>query len=466
MRRIAAYVNGRMRQLPAFLASVAPEPPICPCRSIPLSDERRSITMAVEGSVTEIPDSEDEPMTSSPAVIADIVDVVQSTSQNAPQDAERVHDASSDESSNITSKSDEHFMGGQNLDLRVTDVTKDNHTANSQPDNASPQYDPPTSIATQTASNMRQTADSGPTRIESTALSISQEPTQPAHSAHETSLQRIEPGSLLNDDPAERPTFIEKCRSEARSQRTAPDITETMVVQVSGSSEEKLEQANGATAYVSKEKKIPDQDLSASNAPSLASTAEIQAFRSPVIETSPAIGVIASGSPLVSKQDDNSSNRMEVDNIPNVLRLKESNLRVGSPDLPKALESKSKLKSLAESTSSVKLSSPTKHSQEATLAELKAQRTALLASLATLPYIQAHFTENDSASISSRASDAELTDAEVIGAANKIVKNHIKLLHEYNEIKDIGQGLIGLIADQRGVRIVEVQEEFGIGSTD
>ncbi|KAF2106790.1 DNA repair protein [Lophiotrema nucula] len=51
-------------------------------------------------------------------------------------------------------------------------------------------------------------------------------------------------------------------------------------------------------------------------------------------------------------------------------------------------------------------------------------------------------------------------------AANRIVKDHIKLLHEYNEIKDVGQGLMGLIADQRGVRIVEVQDEFGIGSKD
>ena len=29
---------------------------------------------------------------------------------------------------------------------------------------------------------------------------------------------------------------------------------------------------------------------------------------------------------------------------------------------------------------------------------------------------------------------------------------------EYNELKDMGQGLMGLIADQRGARIVEVPE--------
>ncbi|KAF2637639.1 hypothetical protein P280DRAFT_406195 [Massarina eburnea CBS 473.64] len=60
----------------------------------------------------------------------------------------------------------------------------------------------------------------------------------------------------------------------------------------------------------------------------------------------------------------------------------------------------------------------------------------------------------------------EPTDSDITTAANKIVQKHIKLLHEYNEIKDIGQGLMGLIADSRGVRIVEVQDEFGVDAKD
>ncbi|KAG9196065.1 hypothetical protein G6011_01186 [Alternaria panax] len=110
--------------------------------------------------------------------------------------------------------------------------------------------------------------------------------------------------------------------------------------------------------------------------------------------------------------------------------------------------------------------SPSKTPQEITLDELRAQKTALLASLGALPAFQVLIEEH-------ALSDAELgdtgdvpTETDIMAAANKIVKEHIKLLHEYNELKDMGQGLMGLIADQRGVRIVEVQEEFGIDTTD
>lgn len=46
------------------------------------------------------------------------------------------------------------------------------------------------------------------------------------------------------------------------------------------------------------------------------------------------------------------------------------------------------------------------------------------------------------------------------------VKRHIRLLHEYNEIKDIAQGLMGLIAEARGVRHVDVQREYGVKEQD
>lgn len=109
---------------------------------------------------------------------------------------------------------------------------------------------------------------------------------------------------------------------------------------------------------------------------------------------------------------------------------------------------------------------PRRTPQEVTLAELKAQKAALLSSLANLPAIQVLVEENDASAMDMSGGDGEPTDADIMAAANKIVKEHIKLLHEYNELKDIGQGLMGLIADQRGVRIVEIQDEFGIDAKD
>lgn len=46
------------------------------------------------------------------------------------------------------------------------------------------------------------------------------------------------------------------------------------------------------------------------------------------------------------------------------------------------------------------------------------------------------------------------------------VKRHIRLLHEYNEIKDVATGLMGLIAAARGVRVVEVRRGFGVQEGD
>ena len=58
------------------------------------------------------------------------------------------------------------------------------------------------------------------------------------------------------------------------------------------------------------------------------------------------------------------------------------------------------------------------------------------------------------------ASNALLPDPTL---APEIVRAHIKLLHSYNEIKDVGLGLMGLIADGRGVRLGDVMGEFGVG---
>ncbi|KAJ5927940.1 hypothetical protein N7466_006896 [Penicillium verhagenii] len=48
----------------------------------------------------------------------------------------------------------------------------------------------------------------------------------------------------------------------------------------------------------------------------------------------------------------------------------------------------------------------------------------------------------------------------------KTVKRHVRLLHEYNDIKDAAQGLMGLIADSKGIRVAEVHEEYGVNEKD
>lgn len=90
-----------------------------------------------------------------------------------------------------------------------------------------------------------------------------------------------------------------------------------------------------------------------------------------------------------------------------------------------------------------------------TLSALQDKRAALVAA-ATLPSGLAMPTD---------WSDEQKT-RQALSTANAVIKEHIALLHKYNEMKDIGQGLMGLIADKRGVRVTAVMEEFEMGEKD
>ncbi|CCX13653.1 Swi5-domain-containing protein [Pyronema domesticum] len=46
------------------------------------------------------------------------------------------------------------------------------------------------------------------------------------------------------------------------------------------------------------------------------------------------------------------------------------------------------------------------------------------------------------------------------------VKRHIHLLHEYNEVRDVALGLMGLVAESRGEPVKRVMEECGIESSE
>lgn len=96
-----------------------------------------------------------------------------------------------------------------------------------------------------------------------------------------------------------------------------------------------------------------------------------------------------------------------------------------------------------------------------TLSTLKAER----AHLATQAKLPSGLPLPTTAPTGSALSDDELL-ASALKSSSMVIKNHIALLHKYNEIKDIGQGLMGLIADKRDCRVVNVMEEFGVGEGD
>ena len=78
----------------------------------------------------------------------------------------------------------------------------------------------------------------------------------------------------------------------------------------------------------------------------------------------------------------------------------------------------------------------------------------------------------DTQSTESAAADATTsppTEAQVastLAFARSTAASHISLLHDYNEIKDVAQMLMGLVAEQRGARVVEIMEEFGMDPKD
>ncbi|TGO44112.1 hypothetical protein BCON_0601g00030 [Botryotinia convoluta] len=110
------------------------------------------------------------------------------------------------------------------------------------------------------------------------------------------------------------------------------------------------------------------------------------------------------------------------------------------------------------SGSQVSTSSNTSSSQrqDAFLAEIKAMK---------LTSIQTRNANLKAEIAQKREKIQEITEG-LEKPAKQTVKRHIKLLHDYNDIKDVGQGLLGMIADNRGVRVGELYEEFGVGIAD
>ncbi|KAJ6264892.1 hypothetical protein Dda_1045 [Drechslerella dactyloides] len=105
------------------------------------------------------------------------------------------------------------------------------------------------------------------------------------------------------------------------------------------------------------------------------------------------------------------------------------------------------------SLSSTEQTDTTMHTQ-ATAKELKIRDT-LLAKIAALEAEQARI----------NAQIQAITE-QLENPAKETIQRHIKLLHDFNEIRDVGLHLLGMIADERGVGLKTVLGEFGVTEKD
>ncbi|XP_063288697.1 DNA repair protein SWI5 homolog [Pelobates fuscus] len=64
------------------------------------------------------------------------------------------------------------------------------------------------------------------------------------------------------------------------------------------------------------------------------------------------------------------------------------------------------------------------------------------------------------------ALDTEIAQLEAEGYSMAELEQHISLLHEYNELKDTGQLLLGRLAVLRGVTTKDLYAEFGLDLED
>ncbi|KAI4213667.1 MAG: hypothetical protein LQ351_003633 [Letrouitia transgressa] len=92
---------------------------------------------------------------------------------------------------------------------------------------------------------------------------------------------------------------------------------------------------------------------------------------------------------------------------------------------------------------------PAKDDDEKQMARLQAKIASMTRQIADIE------AKNEDAARKLRNPDAACT-----------VNKHIELLHTYNEIRDVGTSLMGIIADNRGVRVKDVYRDFDVGEKD
>lgn len=99
-------------------------------------------------------------------------------------------------------------------------------------------------------------------------------------------------------------------------------------------------------------------------------------------------------------------------------------------------------------------------------AELSSTQTQLNAKIKSNSQSHSSSSSHPLAATSSHHFSQLDPSTETSALASSMVARHIKLLHEYNNIKDVGLGLMGLIADGRGCRLAAIMEELGVGGKD
>lgn len=132
--------------------------------------------------------------------------------------------------------------------------------------------------------------------------------------------------------------------------------------------------------------------------------------------------------------------------------MAEDNLS-SSPTAPSKPDMSSKTSSSSGRDSQLDTLRARQAALESTVDELLSQRTSLVNSLSPISNTQ-------------ESEDTETRAKLAVDAANIKIKSQIRQLQQYNDIKDIGTQLMGIIAEKRGCRIGEVQEEFGINPDD
>ncbi|KAF3915449.1 hypothetical protein ABW21_db0200133 [Orbilia brochopaga] len=99
-------------------------------------------------------------------------------------------------------------------------------------------------------------------------------------------------------------------------------------------------------------------------------------------------------------------------------------------------------------------SPPTKDDSQLSAKEIQ-YRDSLLNKIAAL--------ESELADVTAQTSTMT---AKLENPAKSTIQQHIKLLHDFNEIRDVGLHMIGMIADERGVGLKTVLGEFGVTEKD